>query len=294
MIVIGSDNNHLPKQSHASADEIASVGTVCQRRNSLPHSTLLQGQGHTTRASRWFPLSRNDVKAFTLAEVLITLGIIGIVAAMTIPTLMNNTNEKEHISAWKKDFSVISQAWLTVVNENGGNGTISSNTGADLSNDYGNALTAKMKVSKICLANSDSALNSECWHKANEFYTLNKQAINGNYSTLFSAILNDGTFIVVGGTANPCNDNSSQCFFAGIDVNGAKKTNIQGKDIFYLGALGGGRVDPHSILRDASDTSDPYNCVETSPPVGTNQGQGCSKLALYCNDIDYSAGKCKP
>ncbi len=31
-------------------------------------------------------------KAFTLAEVLITLGIIGVVAAMTMPTLMNSTN----------------------------------------------------------------------------------------------------------------------------------------------------------------------------------------------------------
>ena len=29
-------------------------------------------------------------KAFTLAEVLITLGIIGVVAALTIPTLVNN------------------------------------------------------------------------------------------------------------------------------------------------------------------------------------------------------------
>ena len=30
--------------------------------------------------------------AFTLAEVLITLAIIGVVAAMTMPTLINNTN----------------------------------------------------------------------------------------------------------------------------------------------------------------------------------------------------------
>lgn len=40
--------------------------------------------------------------AFTLAEVLITLGIIGVVAAMTIPTLMNKTNDAELKSAYKK------------------------------------------------------------------------------------------------------------------------------------------------------------------------------------------------
>lgn len=33
-------------------------------------------------------------KGFTLAEVLITLGIIGVVAAMTIPVLMNSTNDQ--------------------------------------------------------------------------------------------------------------------------------------------------------------------------------------------------------
>lgn len=40
--------------------------------------------------------------AFTLAEVLITLGIIGVVAAMTMPSLIQNTKEKEAISKLKK------------------------------------------------------------------------------------------------------------------------------------------------------------------------------------------------
>jgi prepilin-type N-terminal cleavage/methylation domain-containing protein len=47
---------------------------------------------------------------FTLAEVLITLGIIGVVAAMTIPTLMQKTNDSELKSGYKKMISVINQA----------------------------------------------------------------------------------------------------------------------------------------------------------------------------------------
>lgn len=47
---------------------------------------------------------------FTLAEVLITLGIIGVVAAMTMPTLMNATNGAQYRTAYKKALSVISQA----------------------------------------------------------------------------------------------------------------------------------------------------------------------------------------
>lgn len=51
-------------------------------------------------------------KGFTLAEVLITLGIIGVVAAMTIPTLIQNTNSVKFASQFKKSVSTLSQAAL--------------------------------------------------------------------------------------------------------------------------------------------------------------------------------------
>ncbi len=47
---------------------------------------------------------------FTLAEVLITLGIIGVVAAMTMPTLINSTQGAQYKTAYKKALSVMSQA----------------------------------------------------------------------------------------------------------------------------------------------------------------------------------------
>ena len=49
---------------------------------------------------------------FTLAEVLITLGIIGVVAAMTIPTLIANTNSAKFGSQFKKTLSTLGQAGL--------------------------------------------------------------------------------------------------------------------------------------------------------------------------------------
>ena len=48
--------------------------------------------------------------AFTLAEVLITLAIIGVVAAMTIPNLMANNAKTEQVVALKSVYSDISQA----------------------------------------------------------------------------------------------------------------------------------------------------------------------------------------
>lgn len=52
----------------------------------------------------------NMKKSFTLAEVLITLGIIGIVAAMTLPTVINNSRNKQLEAGLKRSYSVIAQA----------------------------------------------------------------------------------------------------------------------------------------------------------------------------------------
>ena len=58
--------------------------------------------------------------AFTLAEVLITLGIIGVVAAMTMPTLMNQTNGAQYKAAYKKALSAIAQGVTLNVALDGG------------------------------------------------------------------------------------------------------------------------------------------------------------------------------
>lgn len=51
------------------------------------------------------------VLGFTLAEVLITLGVIGVVAAMTIPTLMTNLQNRKLESQFKEGYSILSQAF---------------------------------------------------------------------------------------------------------------------------------------------------------------------------------------
>lgn len=58
-------------------------------------------------------------KAFTLAEVLITLGIIGIVAAITLPAVINKIEDKQFKSAFKKQYSAVSQAMLKVYADEG-------------------------------------------------------------------------------------------------------------------------------------------------------------------------------
>ncbi|MBR1753545.1 type II secretion system protein, partial [bacterium] len=59
------------------------------------------------------------LRGFTLAEVLITLGIIGVVAALTIPTLMQKIDDRETVSKVKKFHSAFSQAYALAVAEHG-------------------------------------------------------------------------------------------------------------------------------------------------------------------------------
>ena len=66
--------------------------------------TLAEGATHVTL----LPIAAKF--GFTLAEVLITLGIIGVVAAMTIPTLIANTNGAKYRSQYKKTLSSLNQA----------------------------------------------------------------------------------------------------------------------------------------------------------------------------------------
>src|SRR5574344_1022164 len=55
--------------------------------------------------------------AFTLAEVLIVLGIIGIVAALTIPTLMANVQKQQYLTALKKFYSTQSEGFARMLAE---------------------------------------------------------------------------------------------------------------------------------------------------------------------------------
>lgn len=64
-------------------------------------------------------INMKNLSAFTLAEVLITLGIIGVVAALTLPSLVGNYKRKVTENKVKKFYSVMSQATGRAIAENG-------------------------------------------------------------------------------------------------------------------------------------------------------------------------------
>ena len=85
---------------------------------------------------------------FTLAEVLITLGIIGVVAAMTIPTLISNTNGAQFKTAYKKALSTLNQAVLmNIAMDDTDFSTLVKDTSADgkTEGSLGKMLTTRMQ-----------------------------------------------------------------------------------------------------------------------------------------------------
>ncbi len=62
---------------------------------------------------------KKSIKAFTLAEVLITLGIIGIIISITLPALIHHQKKIIIESRLKKFYTVINQAILQAETEFG-------------------------------------------------------------------------------------------------------------------------------------------------------------------------------
>ena len=170
---------------------------------------------------------------FTLAEVLITLGIIGVVAAMTMPTLMNQTNGAQYKTAYKKALSAISQAVVLNVALDDYNLADTETTG-----DYTiyNMITNRMNVVKT----SDNGLGYTVQTPdASSGATAAPDGTN-NYTLFF----NDGIAFSFPKAAAKCTMDPTKGTFPAtckgiIDVNGQKAPNKVVKcDSGQLGGTG--------------------------------------------------------
>lgn len=155
---------------------------------------------------------------FTLAEVLITLGIIGVVAAMTMPTLINQTNGAQYKAAYKKALSAISQAvTLNVALEDVSFADTSTTT--PTAKLLSNRMNVVRTIAGAATANSADA----AWVSAIQPAELRP---DGNNTTLF---FNDGSAFSFKTEDYNCRDGSTtetnkRCF-GFIDVNGLKGPN---------------------------------------------------------------------
>ena len=211
--------------------------------------------------------------AFTLAEVLITLGIIGVVAAMTMPSLIQNYQEKATVTKLKKCYSLVSQAYVSILNDEGGSDTLQAGDDLEMMEKFGKYL----KYQKTC------GRNKGC------FPNVTYKSVTGNGYSKWEddttdrsrAILTDGTLIMFNKSVITENENYiyAQIY---VDINGFKGPNQLGKDFFYF------YISPEKIVPAGAkaleekneDQKFTKNCIQQN-------GYACAAWVIYNENMDY-------
>ena len=166
--------------------------------------------------------------------MLITLAIIGIVAALTIPTVVHKYQQKAYYTAFMKAYNTLQNAFTLGISEQG---EPSENMDPDeFFQDY---FASNLKVASRCKGNGSSCVSSNTVIK-----TLNGQVAEGG-ATLYdfvdnypSALLQDGSLVIYN------NDDA----FVAVDTNGGKAPNTIGRDLFLF------EVSPLRIKSGSSET----------------------------------------
>lgn len=153
--------------------------------------------------------------AFTLAEVLITLGIIGIVATLIIPTLIQNAQQNQLEAAFKKVFTNLEQAYALYYSDRG-----------NVAPDFRKAedKLAFFDYFKTVNSTIPTGYKAHAYDKsfANETYGVDGVVFNNTYFR----VLQDGSFMGFAGAY-------AQGLVM-VDTNGSKLPNRLGYDVFIF------------------------------------------------------------
>ena len=163
--------------------------------------------------------------AFTMAEVLITLGIIGVVVAITLPTLTHNYQNKIIESQLKKAYSIISQVLtLMYIDE-----------GEDLLPQNFPALTFAQKFKKYLALNRYSDRYDITGLDRYDYYKSKVYRNYNNTNDANAALLDEGQMIINDGMAIFIQNSQFSTYYGiliNIDVNGIKKDLTSGDTIY--------------------------------------------------------------
>ena len=222
-------------------------------------------------------LLSSNLKGFTLAEVLVTLGIIGVVAALTMPSVISNYKEKETIAKLKKTYSVLSQAYITAFNKYGSPdewtwGPLVYPVPQTLAG----YLRENLKVIKVC--DNGSCFPDVMYTRLNGTKHVNYSKEGSNFA---SFVLQDGTLFLFWSSGS-CSASHKTCGFIYTDINGKYPPNQWGRDMF------GFVLTPTNII--------PFGIEGYEYPFSTScnknrdsylNGIGCTAWVIQNENMDY-------
>ena len=240
---------------------------------------------------------KNNRFGFTLAEVLITLGIIGVVAAMTIPTLVGNYKYMVLQNQFKAAYSDLNQAAklfqlhhdITVSEYNAANNN-SVNTLKEFSKEF----NAVLKTSDLKHSSTDSDGNS-IGARPYEWVSINGTAkLPSNCDTSGFFWDTQGRVIAFDDPPQAGENGPKVC----IDINGEKAPNRYGVDYFIFMFTTDGYVIPwgqeHKDNPDECSDNPYYNCTVASNKCrNTGNWTSQTSCAIYAlsNQHPTDSGK---
>ena len=175
-------------------------------------------------------------KAFTLAEVLVTLTIIGVVSAMTIPSLKNNVDERTFRSQLLKTYSTIKAAEQAANTDE--EPFFDSNV-LGLNSYYAENYENIKKYFKLHDIHKSKLGSGGGWVQLGKLYSEERfdvatevKGLNGQ--TCLRGDANSYAFRLADGSIVAFMIADNWPWYVYIDVNGPKKPNIVGKDVFLL------------------------------------------------------------
>lgn len=161
------------------------------------------------------------IKGFTLAEILVTLGVIGVVASMTVPTLVQDIQDTQLKTAYRKAYADAIQAIYLLKTENTLPTVSSSMDAAGFFNIF-NQFKTKFNIIKDCNSNN----TTECFTRSGELWRDS------------NPLADSPAFLDSSGRSWSLRGNeTSTSLYSGfmlVDINGNKKPNKYGKDRFPL------------------------------------------------------------
>ena len=231
--------------------------------------TLAEGTAHVVGQKK------QRRAGFTLAEVLVTLGIIGVVAAMTMPTLMSNHQRKVYVTQLQKVYTELSQAAKRAISDN-------------------NAIS--LDETKYNRNNANGAKNflHDYFNVVQDCGTDLTPCFGDSYTTLEGADMTLQTPVVAVSLASGAsisvyhNGLSYERDWHGnlemqVDINGAQGPNVLGRDLFYMGLYSDGKVAETYTGRD-------YDYAKETCASNEIGGYGVGCLTVIMEDgwtMDY-------
>lgn len=237
----------------------------------------------------------NSLKsAFTLAEILITLGIIGVVAAITIPGLINSYQDKVIVTSLQETYSILQQAYKMSMAEND---PISS---WDLSSDKNDAKSEiidkflpYIKTYSICNTNSSKKCNYKMIVDLNGEETNNEVPYNlilGNSVKIniddiggYSAYLWSDDCNKHGGCIAGISDSMLAVHTIMVNVTGRENKPMWGRDLFLFAILDDGIIPFGDVGWHKTS-----NCNPTGKSTsGWWNGATCAGYVLKYKNVNY-------